>query len=572
MKFIIQEMWDYTTGMRFLNPPEFKKEMHATECGKFEGIDQWNYTVSLKVYSSPADRIDNVDYVGEMEPDQLFLELSKGGFGLLWYENKDGLRNLEYHTSISLARYLAAGIPVIVPAGIANQNLIKDNRLGFIVDSLDEAAGIVEAMNEYEYREYVRNVEGFAPALRRGCYTEHCLTAAIRAFYKKDACRISIPAKIYSLGNPVFQYAVLNISYEDALAISWSFEGKADGFLICDTYGRLVYETENTHQHYFLIKGYNAKSSFVVKAFVYTLKGKLVIAESASVFAGESSYIVPKVSLVIPAYNAQDSIIRSIDTALAQSFFDLEIIAVDDGSQDFTPNIIDWYAQKYSNIIALHQQNKGVAAARNAGIACANGEYIGFLDSDDMIHPDMVKELYCTAKENESDIVISSACLISNKGYDVFVRYALEEKKPVAMETFFFMHYIRECGYGVVVWNKLYRASLVKSRLFPVIPLEDEAWTPYILSYADVICYVAKDFYEYNRMTCENSLAEQLDSCSMEEKFSLYKNAVMFYLENGNPMRRKLLKELAMQRLSEKISVFAYGQYTELLNHIKVEF
>lgn len=356
MKFVIWEMWDYISDPSFSLASVSKKEM-------------------------------------------IFNELSKAGFGLVWYESMHECQYMEYSTPFSLSKFLAVGIPVIVPNGICVQRLIEANHLGLVVRSLEEAVNKVETMTEAEYQGYEQCIEQFVPALRKGYYTQRCLVEAMQMFYRKDAGRLSTPTRFYNLGQPAFSSTVLKESYGGNLALSWSYKGNTDGFLICDVGGRVVSDTNNIHQHYYLIKGYGKESCFIVKAYVETLKGKLVIAESELTCLNEGRYREPKVSLVIPAYNAEDYVARSIDTALAQSFYDLEIIIVDDGSTDGTLNILNWYAKRYANVIILRQENSGPATARNTGIRQAKGEYIGFMDSDDMIYPDMIERLYYSAKK-----------------------------------------------------------------------------------------------------------------------------------------------------------------------------
>ncbi len=568
MKFVVQEMWDYITDMDFFRAPQFRKEIHYIGRNGFEGLDNWNREIRLKLYGITAYQGQNMRNMGELSDGELLSALSEGGLGLVWYRDAESRRCMEYGISFSLAQYLAAGVPVIVPAGIANETLIDKNHLGIVVHSLDEAVAVIESMTEAEYQRYVQCVGQFARSLRDGYYTKKCLIDAVQAVCRKDGGEISIPTNIYELGEQTFTYTALKESYGENLALSWNYLGKADGFLIYDMYENLLYETRDVHQHYFLIKGYARESGFVIKAYIATLKGKMIIAESGRICLQETRYNHAEISLIIPAYNVQDCIVRSIDSALAQSVSDLEIIIVDDGSADQTSEIIDWYAEKYSNVAAIHQANEGAAAARNRGIRHAQGSYIGFLDSDDMIYPNMLARLYDTIRKNDCDIAITSAYWVEGSDSKVFIQYALKEDTAITFDEFFSMHYIKECGYGVVIWNKLYRASLVKEHLFPILKAEDEAWTPYILSYADRICYLDDRSYEYNRTNSNPTLSDKVRNRSEEDVFNSYKDTVIFYLKNGNQKRIGLLKELAKVRLQGRERVYRYEGYGRLRKEI----
>ena len=570
MKFVVQEMWDYAADDRFSNAKMFQKEIHFAGSDGFVGMNEWSYPVLLKLYNMSVSQGKNVFNMGEREPDQLLSELSKGGFGLVWYKDEDARRYMEYSVSFLLAKYLAAGIPVIVPAGMSNCSIIEENRLGLVVHSLDEAVALVEAMTESEYQEYVRSVGQFAPALKKGYYTKKCLIEALLAFYRKDAGKALIPDKFYHVEDCEFTSTVLKESYGGNLAFSWSCKGKPDGFLIYDiSKGAVLCDTRNVYQHYALLKNCEMENGFVVMAYLETLRGKLIIAESEQTYLCPGQYEVPKVSLIMPAYNAEDYIVRGIDTALAQSFSDLEIIVIDDGSTDHTSEIIDWYAEKYANVVAIHQENRGVVEARNTGIKRADGEFIGFMDSDDMLRPYMIARLYDSVKKNNCDIAITSAYWISDKGYVPIVQYPMEKDIAVAVEDF--LRIIKtHWGYTVVVWNKLYRASIVKEHLFPALKHDDEVWTPYILSYAEKVCYLDDLAYEYDRIIRKSTLVDEWSkSRSWEEQFAIYKSIILFYLKNCNPKRRGLLKEVAKQRLAEKgIYNAEYGKLREQIDEM----
>ncbi len=369
-----------------------------------------------------------------------------------------------------------------------------------------------------------------------------------------------------------FTYTVLNESYGENLALSWVFSGKSDGFWIYDELGELICETRNEHQHYFLIEGYGKESGFVVKAFVDTVKGKRAIAESGVVYCacGEGEYGKLAVSLIIPAYNAEDYIGRAMDNALAQSLKDLEIIVVDDGSTDSTSDILDWYVECYPNVNVIHKENGGVAAARNTGIEAAGGEYSGFMDSDDMIRPDMMKMLYDSAKKNDCDVAITSFYTITQSGYVGFMEYAVNEDTGMPVEMFFKRNFVS--GYGIVVWNKLYRTSLIKKHLFPVLLYEDEAWTPYIFSYVNKVCFLNKHFYEYDRIIRSNTLADQLNEYSRKRKFVFRKNAMLFYLENGNQKRIELLKKITQNCLNSIKGYYSQEECEEFWREVEKDF
>lgn len=113
-----------------------------------------------------------------------------------------------------------------------------------------------------------------------------------------------------------------------------------------------------------------------------------------------------KISIIVPIYNTEKYLCRCLDSIITQSYSNIEIILVDDGSKDSSPSICDEYAQKDKRIIVVHKENGGLSSARNAGLAVATGEYIGFVDSDDYVSKDMYKIL--------AENIPSDECAISN--------------------------------------------------------------------------------------------------------------------------------------------------------------
>ena len=126
--------------------------------------------------------------------------------------------------------------------------------------------------------------------------------------------------------------------------------------------------------------------------------------------------MVTKVSVIVPIYNVEKYLLRCIDSLIAQSLKDIEVILVDDGSPDQCPQLCDEYAEQYKNIKVIHQKNAGLGMARNAGLKIAKGEYIAFVDSDDYLDTDALEKLYQTAKKESADTVLGAYCRVDAYG------------------------------------------------------------------------------------------------------------------------------------------------------------
>ena len=113
-----------------------------------------------------------------------------------------------------------------------------------------------------------------------------------------------------------------------------------------------------------------------------------------------------KISVIVPVYKVEPYIRKCVDSILGQTFSDIQVILVDDGSPDQCGKICDEYAKQDSRVHVIHQENKGVSAARNAGISLAKGEYIMLVDSDDFITENMLEKMHDCIAESGSDIVI----------------------------------------------------------------------------------------------------------------------------------------------------------------------
>ena len=125
--------------------------------------------------------------------------------------------------------------------------------------------------------------------------------------------------------------------------------------------------------------------------------------------------MAPAISVIIPVYNVAPWLRECLDSVVSQSFTDLEIIIVDDGSTDESPQIIAEYASRDKRIIAVRKQNGGLGAARNTAIPLATGDYIAFLDSDDKIRRDAYEKLYEPAKKYDCDIVYCQTAYLDDQ-------------------------------------------------------------------------------------------------------------------------------------------------------------
>lgn len=234
------------------------------------------------------------------------------------------------------------------------------------------------------------------------------------------------------------------------------------------------------------------------------------------------------VTIVVPVYNVEKYLIRCVDSIINQTFREIEIILVDDGSKDNSGNICDEYKNKDNRIIVIHQENKGLSAARNAGIKIAKGKYICFIDSDDYIENDMIKYLYEGIKRNNADICCCGFSNIYENGK--IERITIPEKeiiynKEKALDIHLFSGYI-----DVVAWNKLYDISLFRNIQYPEGKLYEDMLTTYkLIDSSNKIVLLPESKYYYCKRG--SSIGSQSFSTRTLELDSACDNVLKFVVD-----------------------------------------
>jgi len=158
-----------------------------------------------------------------------------------------------------------------------------------------------------------------------------------------------------------------------------------------------------------------------------------------------------KVSIIVPVYNVEDYLTKCLESLVKQTLEEIEIIVVNDGATDGSQKIIEQYSEKDSRIKAFTKENGGLSDARNFGMTYCTGEYVGFIDSDDFVEPDMFELLYQKAKSEDSDIVECNLRHTYDHTEDIEIGKEIYDKKELLM-------------YGrSVVWNKIYKREWLSS-------------------------------------------------------------------------------------------------------------
>lgn len=201
------------------------------------------------------------------------------------------------------------------------------------------------------------------------------------------------------------------------------------------------------------------------------------------------------ISVIVPVYKVEKYIRKCIDSIINQTYKNLEIILVDDGSPDNCPQICDEYAQKDSRIKVIHQENMGVSVARNNGLDIATGKYIGFVDSDDYIESTMFEDLLDALVNNDAQMSICNFNVITDKEKYIRNKYPNTKtynKKEILREL------ILDKNIQSYPWNKLYTKTLFEKIKFPAGKnYEDIGTTFYLIEQCEKIQLIGKAEYNY---------------------------------------------------------------------------
>lgn len=210
----------------------------------------------------------------------------------------------------------------------------------------------------------------------------------------------------------------------------------------------------------------------------------------------------PKISLIIPVYNGERYIDACLKSVVAQSLDGLEVILVNDGSTDYSVQIMKEYARRYPHFIYVEQKNQGLSEARNTGMEYAHGKYIAFLDGDDLLPKDALLKLYRKAEDTCADMVAGNVVTFGERqNANDYTRRNKETGFTVSGETFL-TEAIANHHYTPMVYNYLYRRSFIEQhglRFEPGILHEDELWTPIALAKAERVASISNTTYLYRQ-------------------------------------------------------------------------
>lgn len=241
------------------------------------------------------------------------------------------------------------------------------------------------------------------------------------------------------------------------------------------------------------------------------------------------------VSVIIPVYKVEKYLPMCVDSVLNQSYRNLEVILVDDGSPDNCPAICDEYAQKDKRIRVIHQKNAGLSMARNAGLDICTGDYITFVDSDDALHVDFVARLLAACEENGAEIAVGTFERTAHE--DNIPKCNLpRENPPVRIisgkEANLLIYDRPNWSRMVTAWGKLYRRELFAHERYPDVKLhEDEALTYKLLYRSRQVAMVDGALYLYTAN--QGGLMANRFTPERMTMLDILDERLAFYRENG---------------------------------------
>lgn len=283
------------------------------------------------------------------------------------------------------------------------------------------------------------------------------------------------------------------------------------------------------------------------------------------------------ISVIIPVYKAEPYLAACVESVLAQTYQDFEIILVDDGSPDNCPRMCDEFAARDSRIRVIHKENGGLSSARNAGIEAAKGEYLAFLDSDDLWTPVFLERLYAALTQTGADFAV---CL--------FRRFQgeLSKELPAAVETeALSQREAFECLFSirnenmVVAPNKLYKRAIFDSIRYPLSQIhEDEAVIHEIIGCAQRVAWVEEAHYLYREapnsiMTARFSLKRLDETIAKERRIAYFEDCGlhdladrtrMIYLHNLMRLHRTAQAELCDKTAAKEVCRKLHSHFCQI--------
>lgn len=201
-----------------------------------------------------------------------------------------------------------------------------------------------------------------------------------------------------------------------------------------------------------------------------------------------------KISVIIPIYNCAEHLGRCMDSILGSSYQNIEVIGVDDGSNDGSAKVLDSYGKLDDRVIAVHQQNHGVAAARNVGLSIAQGDFIAFIDSDDYIDGDYFETLLTGLEKSGADICYCSACDEDECGKIIKCSYSKDALVSSSQFDWLFPPYDH-----LVVWGAVYRRQTIDGIRFNenLFVAEDSLFFAECVKNSNKLLYIGKPLYHY---------------------------------------------------------------------------
>ena len=237
-----------------------------------------------------------------------------------------------------------------------------------------------------------------------------------------------------------------------------------------------------------------------------------------------------KISIVIPIYNTEQYLDKCVDSVLNQTYKNLEVSLVDDGSTDDSGKICDYYAAKDQRVVIIHQRNQGNNVARKNGVKIANGDYVGFVDSDDWIEPDMYQCMVDNIKKNNADIVSVGFYLENSNKTEIYNDEIDSNLYKIGKDTNKFIESVllgnTKSRLYSIQWNlvtKLFKRNVIsvsQEKVNGVFYGEDMAVTFESYYLADSISVINKPYYHYRQ--CNHSITHKKDVMLLSKLNEMY--------------------------------------------------